>query len=90
MRVSAIGTHSYLFLDQILHQPKDPEGYPAGPRAWGGQPAAFAMDARVVDDPAYHDRMKDSLRSLPVVSVVCRHDDLFGPRRLSRTCSAAS
>src|SRR5687768_15580857 len=64
-RVSAVTTHSYLFLDQIHHQPKDPAGFPSGPRAWNGMPSAYQMDPRVVDDPAYRDRMREALKSLP-------------------------
>src|SRR5688572_30477477 len=33
-RVSAVTTFSYLFVDQILQQPQEPEGFPFGPRAW--------------------------------------------------------
>jgi hypothetical protein len=79
-RVSAIATHSYIFLDHVMRQPKDPPGFPAGPRAWNGQPSAYQMDSRVVDDPLYRDRMKDALRSLPLISIVCARDDLFGAR----------
>ena len=78
-RVSAVSTHSYLFLDQILQQPKEPEGFPSGPRAWNGMPSAYQMDARVVNDPAYRERMREAFKSLPVVSIVCGRDDLFGP-----------
>jgi hypothetical protein len=81
-RVSAVSTHSYLFFDQILHQPKEPPGFPCGPRAWNGMPSAYQMDARVVNDPAYHERMREAFTSLPVVSLVCGTDELFGPRGL--------
>ena len=81
-RVSAIATHSYLFLDQILSQPKEPPGFPSGPRAWNGMPSFYQMDARVVSDPAYRDRMREAFRSLPVVSVVCGREEMFGPRGL--------
>jgi hypothetical protein len=79
-RVSAIATHSYIFLDQVVRQRNDPPGFPSGPRAWSGQPSAYQMDPRVVNDPLYHDRMKDALQSLPVISIVCYRDDLFGAR----------
>ena len=74
-RVSAIATHSYLFLDQVLRQPKEPPGFP---KVWNGIRAVYQMDPRVVNAPAYRDRMKDSFKSLPVVSVVCARDDMFG------------
>jgi CotH kinase protein/Chitobiase/beta-hexosaminidase C-terminal domain len=77
-RVSAVATYSYLFVDQILHQPKDPPGFPSGPQAWSGMPSAYQMDAGVVNDPAYRDRMRDAFKSLPIVSLVCPRDELFG------------
>jgi hypothetical protein len=81
-RISAVTTHSYIFLDQVLHQPKEPPGLPAGPGAWNGQRSAYEMDPRIVNDPVYRDRMKDSFKALPIVSLVCRGDDMFGPRGL--------
>ena len=81
-RGSAITRLSYLFLDQILSQPKDPPGFPSGSRAWNRGPSVYEMDARVVDDPVYRDRMRDALRALPVVSLVCDRQELFGPRGL--------
>jgi hypothetical protein len=77
-RISAVTTCSYLFLDQILHQPKDPPGFPSGPQAWTGMPPAYQVDARVVNDPAYRNRMHDAFKSLPIVSLVCPRDELFG------------
>jgi hypothetical protein len=77
-RVSAVSTYSYLFVDQILHQPNDPPGFPSGSNAWSGMPPAYQMDERVVNDPAYRDRMRDALKSLPIVSLVCPRDELFG------------
>jgi hypothetical protein len=77
-RVSAVTTLSYLFVDQILQQPQEPAGFPFGPRAWSGMPSVYQMDARVVKDPVYRDRMRDALKSLPIVSLVCPRDELFG------------
>jgi hypothetical protein len=79
-QVSAVATHSYIFLDQVLHQPKNPPGLPAGPRAWSGTPSAYQMDQRIVNDPAYRDRIKAALQSLPALSLVCRSSDMFGSR----------
>ena len=79
-RVTVVATHSYIFPDQVLRQPNEPPGFPTGPRAWRGQPSVYEMDPRVVDDPLYRDRMKDALKSLPVISLVCNRDHLFGAR----------
>jgi hypothetical protein len=78
--VSSITTHSYIFLEQVKQQPKNPPGFPAGQTAWKGQPSAYEMDPRVVDDPLYRDHMIESLKSLPILSVVCRKEDLFDRR----------
>lgn len=81
-RVSSVATFSYIFLDQVLRQPAAPAGLPAGSRAWNGMPSGYQMDPRVVEDPVYRDRMRDALKSLPAVSVVCRREDMFGPSGL--------
>ncbi|MEY2409373.1 MAG: hypothetical protein QOF48_2043 [Verrucomicrobiota bacterium] len=81
-RVSRITTHSYLFLDQILRQPESPHGLPAGSESWNGLPPAYRMDARVVNDPAYRDRILEAFESLPVVSITCAPEALFGTRGL--------
>jgi hypothetical protein len=78
-RVSAISTHSYIFLDQVLRQSKDP---PSFPKVWNGIRAVYQMDPRVVDDPTYRDRMKDAFKSVPIVSIVCPQESMFGPRGL--------
>lgn len=80
-RISAVATHTYLFLDDVLRQSKTPAGLPSGGKAWNGFPSAYEMDPRVVNDPAYAPRLKEALRSLPALSVVCPPADLFGARR---------
>ncbi len=80
VRVSSVLTCSYIFLEQVIHQGPNPLGFPAGSSAWKGQPSSYEMNPRVVDDPLYRDRMKDSLRSLPTLSIVFRQSDLFGSK----------
>ncbi len=76
---SAVQTHSYLFIDQILRQPKNPAGLPTH---WGGTAADYEMDPRVVDAPAYRQLVRASLRTLPTLSIVTEMDHLFGPSGL--------
>jgi hypothetical protein len=78
---SEVKTHSYIFLDQVIHQPSDPPGWPA---AWGVYneyypglppkgapvPADYEMDPRIVEDPQYQDTIIDSLLSIPSLSLV--------------------
>jgi CotH kinase protein/Chitobiase/beta-hexosaminidase C-terminal domain len=80
-RLSAVATHTYVFLADVLRQPKAPAGLPSGSKAWNGFPSAYEMDPRVVNDPAYAPRLKDALSSLPTLSVVCAPRDLFSARR---------
>lgn len=80
-RISAVATHTYVFLEDVLRQPKAPPGLPNGPRAWNGFPSAYEMDPRVVNHPAYAPHLKEALRSLPTLSVVCQPEDLFNGRR---------
>jgi hypothetical protein len=78
--VSSIATRTFIFLDQVIRQPANPAGFPAGPAAWKGQASYYEMSARVVNDPLYRDRIKDSLRALPVLSIVVWQADFFGAR----------
>ena len=64
-------TRTYLFLDQVLAQTG------AGmPNAWGND---WQMDPRVVTNAAYAGRIRDDLKSLPVVSIVLDPEDFWGP-----------
>ncbi len=72
-----IDTHTYIFPEQVLNQPEDPEGFPS---RWVNFPADYAMDSRVINDPAYKDEAVSALTSLPAMSVVMGMDDLFGSR----------
>ena len=71
---SEIKTNTYIFLDDVIRQPAHPAGFPD---RWGGRSADYAMDQRVVDDPAYRDEIKDDLMSTPSVSIVIPNSDFF-------------
>ncbi|MBL7153760.1 MAG: lamin tail domain-containing protein [Phycisphaerae bacterium] len=70
-----VDTQTYIFLDQVVRQPPNPPGFPT---SWGGTPADYAMDQRVVDDWRYSDLMRDSLLSIPTMSIVTDLNNLFG------------
>ena len=72
---SNITTSTYIFLDDVIRQPAYPEGFP---RSWGNRTADYAMDQRVVDDPAYRNEIKDDLKSTPSVCIVIDNADFFG------------
>lgn len=69
-----VDTQTYVFLDDVLVQ--DGAGLP---ETWDGFLADYEMDPDVVNDPLYADTIRDDLKSLPTLSVVLHHDDLFGP-----------
>jgi hypothetical protein len=64
-------TRSYLFLNQVLVQTG--AGLPGN---WGGD---WQMDPRVVNHPDYAGRIRDDMKSLPVVSVALDPMGFWGP-----------
>ena len=71
---SNIETHTYIFPDDVIRQPANPEGFPS---TWGSRSADYAMDQRVVDNPAYSNEIKDDLKSTPSISIVLPNSDFF-------------
>lgn len=82
---SRITTNSYIYLDDVYTQ--DGAGLPRtwgvmgntnnGVRAGDPVPANYEVDPRVVNDPRYHDTLKDDLRSIPTMSLVLDPEDLW-------------
>lgn len=90
-------THTYLFLESVLRQPNDPEGFPT---TWGTYntfpgnivPADYEMDWDPLRtdpnnpgapvDPAKLQDLKEGLLELPVLSIVMNPADLFEPTGL--------
>ncbi len=77
-RTSETTTQTYIFLSNVVTQGRFPSGFPT---TWGGTSADYEMDPRIVNDPQYKDRMRESLLSLPTVSLVTTNDDMFGAQR---------
>jgi hypothetical protein len=78
---SNVITHTFLFQDKVLTQPRDPDGFPP---TWGSglvTPADYEMDPLVAQNPSYIDRARQGLSLIPSVSVVMDIDDLFGRAR---------
>ncbi len=77
-------THSYLFMDEILHQPANPPGLPG---TWGTDsevgivPTDYEMGGDVVrgvvDGVQQEFSVEEALLSLPSMSIVTTMDDLF-------------
>jgi hypothetical protein len=72
---SSVTSHTYIFLDDVIRQSANPAGFPT---SWGGRTADYAMDQRVVEDPAYRNEIKDDLKSTPSVCIVIPNADFFG------------
>jgi hypothetical protein len=74
-------TSTYLFPGDIIYQPDAPNGYPSqwGPYTAipGIAPADYEMDPELTSDPLFAERLKQSLCSLPVMSVVTERSNLF-------------
>jgi len=64
------GAQTYLFLDEVLAQ--DGTGLP---QAWGND---WRIDPRVVTDPAYAGRIREDLKSLPVVCIALDPEQFWG------------
>ncbi len=74
---SLTATKTYLFVEDIVHQPATPAGWPT---AWGGTApgADYEMDPEVVDDPLYSAEVRRGLVEIPSLSLVLDPGDLFG------------
>lgn len=79
--VSNVVTSTYLFLDDILNQPENPQGYPSEWGAFcqieGNAPADYGMDPEMTKNATLAPKIKQGLKSLPVLSIVTDKDNLF-------------
>jgi hypothetical protein len=71
---SETDTQTFIFLDDVLQQPRSPSGFPS---RWSETSADYEMDPEIVQDSRYRDMMKDALLSIPTMSLVMTNDDLF-------------
>ncbi|MHC4744105.1 MAG: FN3 associated domain-containing protein, partial [Planctomycetota bacterium] len=81
-----VDTQTYIFLSQVIRQPNRPFGFP---ERWGSTTADYEMDPEVVNDSEYRGRMRDSLLSLPTMSIVTETDNIFGPGGIYSNSSSA-
>ena len=79
-RISPSVSRSYLFLEEVLKQGQQPEGYPD---KWNGgtSPADYEMDADICQHPDYENQILDALLELPSISIMLHPDSLFSPDR---------
>ena len=75
---SGIETRTFIFLDDVIRQPAYPEGFPSNWRGrTHGDPALadYGMDPEIV--AGNEETLKQSLRSVPTLSLVTDMDNLF-------------
>jgi hypothetical protein len=79
--ISKTTTRTYLFPDDIIHQPNNPEGYPA---QWvpfttinGVAPGDYEMDPEMIPDMQSKISVSEALLDLPVISLVTDKGNLF-------------
>ncbi|HEY6228481.1 MAG TPA: lamin tail domain-containing protein, partial [Verrucomicrobiae bacterium] len=70
-------THTYIFLNDVIHQAANGAAPPGWPTSWGGNVVDYGMDTNVVNDPVYKDTIVNDLKTLPVFSIVMDLNDLF-------------
>jgi hypothetical protein len=71
-------TATYIFLNDVIHQPVQPSGFPSN---WGATRVDYEMDPEVVNDSLYAPTIKDDLKTIPSVSVTINNDDFFGAQK---------
>ena len=86
LRPTNIDTQTYLFLDDVVVQPEQPEGYPLPWAQLSGRTTVelvgtYEMSPAVVDAVYSRDELKEALRDLPTISIVTDVDNLFDPSR---------
>ena len=81
MQETTVSTQSYLFLEDVIHQPANIAGYPNDLRSVGpGSPVVedYEMDPNVVNNPAYSDVIKAGLMSIPTMSISVDLAEMYG------------
>lgn len=73
--ISDVITRTYLFMDDVINQPRNPEGFPS---RWRSKTADYEMDPDIAHSPQYAAKMPEALLSLPSLSIVTDVDNLFG------------
>ncbi|OHB63300.1 MAG: hypothetical protein A2Y77_06780 [Planctomycetes bacterium RBG_13_62_9] len=78
---SDVATHTYIFVDDVARQPKNPPGWPSD---WGYDsevrgivPADYEMDPRVVNRTLPGYSIRDALLDIPTVSISMLPDDFI-------------
>ena len=86
---SIVNTSTYLFMEDILKQSNTPAGYPS---KWGKYEsipdsaiADYEMDPEILNVQANADKVRQSFKDLPIVSLVTDKNNLFNKIKDSKT-----
>jgi len=71
-------TQTYIFIDDVIQQTYQSTISAGFPNQWGYFSPDYGLDADIVNDALYGPQMKNSLLSIPTMSIVMNIDDLFG------------
>lgn len=86
---STITTQTYLFPDDVIHQPNNPEGYPSiwGPYATlpDSAIADYEMDPELMVNSTFANSVKVGLKDIPTISLVTDKDHFFSKKNDSVT-----
>jgi len=87
--ISETSTVSYIFIESVINQPNDPDGYPS---QWGKfvfsneyAPADYEMDPGLVCYPEFELNTIEGLKDIPVLSIVTDKDNLFNEENDAET-----
>ena len=79
--LSSVATASYIFVNSVLSQPNNPEGYPT---QWGQYTqidgtaiADYEMDPEMTSDATLRPKIIEGLKQLPILSIVSDKDNFF-------------
>ncbi|MBI3415686.1 MAG: lamin tail domain-containing protein [Verrucomicrobia bacterium] len=78
---SKIDTHTYIFLEDVIHQSTNGVAPPGWPTSWSPNTRDYGMDPDVVNNPRYSGTIKNDLKTIPSFSIVMRLEDLFDRTR---------
>ena len=81
MEPSNVDTQTYLFVEDVVRQPRSIPGYPEPVLPSGRHseaPLDYEMDPEIVNDPRYGDALRRGFRDIPTVALALPREQMFG------------
>lgn len=80
-QLSEVATHTFIFLDDVIRQPKNLPGWPnpVYPTDFRGNSATldYEMDPSIVNDPAYSDDLMKGMKDIPTMCMSMKQSDFW-------------